>query len=360
MQPRVHRPEQHVAGLGALAQPVDVVEQPADLRSGEVRRERQPAAVAEAVGALVAAELAHEMVRAHVLPVERVVHRHAGRPVPQHRRLALVGDPERDEVARAPAAAVASASPTTCCDVAPDLHRVVLDVPGPREDVVVLDLADGDDPRARASKTRQREEAVPWSTEATKRSLTGPSYHFWRHHGIAPRSRDTARAASRTNDTRSLRGAPSSHQPLDGAGDADRADGDAAAVDDRGGDRDLADDELLDVGGPAALDDLMQLRPRARPLGDRRRGEAAAARRRPARRPRSGWRRAGPCPWPWRAPAAARRPRAPGGCRRAGTRGARRAPASSCSVPIRTLSPLRAASESDQLSARVRSSLPSR
>ena len=32
----------------------------------------------------------------------------------------------------------------------------------------------------------------------------------------------------------------------------------------------------------------------------------------------------------------------------------------SCSVPMRTLSPLREASESDQLSARVRSSLPSR
>ena len=32
----------------------------------------------------------------------------------------------------------------------------------------------------------------------------------------------------------------------------------------------------------------------------------------------------------------------------------------SCKVPMRTLSPLRAASESDQFSARVRSSLPSR
>ncbi|PWS51960.1 hypothetical protein DLE01_08330, partial [Streptomyces sp. FT05W] len=41
--------QEDVAPLGALAQPFDVVEQPADLGAGEVRRERQAGLAAEAV-----------------------------------------------------------------------------------------------------------------------------------------------------------------------------------------------------------------------------------------------------------------------------------------------------------------------
>ena len=43
-QPAVHRAEQHLAPLGPLAQPVDVVEQPAQLRAGEVGGQRQSGA----------------------------------------------------------------------------------------------------------------------------------------------------------------------------------------------------------------------------------------------------------------------------------------------------------------------------
>ena len=54
--------------LGPLAQALDVVEQPADLRAGEVGRQRQAGLAAEAVLAAVAAELPAQRVGAGVLP----------------------------------------------------------------------------------------------------------------------------------------------------------------------------------------------------------------------------------------------------------------------------------------------------
>ena len=145
-EPRVHRPEQHLAALGALLQAGLRVQQPAQLRAGEVGRQRQAAAFAEAVLADVAAELAHELVGARVGPVDRVVHRLAGLALPQHRRLALVGDAERDEVGAVELRLVERVL-HDLADVAPDLVGVVLDPARARIELVVLLLGDGDDAR---------------------------------------------------------------------------------------------------------------------------------------------------------------------------------------------------------------------
>ena len=88
-----------------------------------------------------------EVVGAHVLPGERVVDGRAGRAVPQHGRLALVRDPEPDEVADAELGGGERVADDVL-DVVPDLLRVVLDVARAREDRAVLDLADGDDAAA--------------------------------------------------------------------------------------------------------------------------------------------------------------------------------------------------------------------
>ena len=82
--------------------------------------------------------------------------------------------------------ALASAPATTACDVGPDLLGVVLDPAGPREDLPVLLLGDGDDARRPRRTAMQREEVVPWSMAATKRAVMGSG----RNHGEArPRKR---------------------------------------------------------------------------------------------------------------------------------------------------------------------------
>ena len=96
--PGVHVAEHQVAGLGLLARAVDVVEDPADLRPREVRRQRQADRRAEPVLTAVGGQLVDELVGARVLPDDRVHHRLAGVAVPHDRGLALVGDAERGDV----------------------------------------------------------------------------------------------------------------------------------------------------------------------------------------------------------------------------------------------------------------------
>ena len=95
--PRVHVAEDQISGVGALARAVDVLEDPAHLRTREVGRDRKPVLLTEAILAAVRGELVEDLVRAGVLPHDRVVDRLAGVAVPHHRGLALVGDPERGD-----------------------------------------------------------------------------------------------------------------------------------------------------------------------------------------------------------------------------------------------------------------------
>ena len=142
--PGVHGAEEDVAGLGALAQALDVVEQPAGLGTGEVGGQRQARLAAEAVLADVAAELLAEGVGAGVLPDDGVVDGLTGVLVPQQRRLALVGDADGLDVV-AGDAGLRDGPGDDLLDVGPDLGGVVLDPARLREDLLVLLLVDGDD-----------------------------------------------------------------------------------------------------------------------------------------------------------------------------------------------------------------------
>ena len=94
---RVRRAEEQLAALGALPGAIDVRQDPGDLARREVGRERQASAVLEPVGIAVG-DAVDDVLRAGVLPDDRVVHRLAGRPVPDDRRLALVRDAHGGDV----------------------------------------------------------------------------------------------------------------------------------------------------------------------------------------------------------------------------------------------------------------------
>ena len=100
--------------------------------------------LAEAVLPAVARVRGDEVGRPRVLPDERVVQRRTGVAVPEHRRLALIGDADGRELAGADAAARERLADHGL-RVAPDLRGVVLDPAGFRIDLLVLALRDGDD-----------------------------------------------------------------------------------------------------------------------------------------------------------------------------------------------------------------------
>ncbi len=144
-EPAVHGSEQQVTLLGSLPQPGSAVEQPAHFRSGEIRGERQAAPVAEAVLAKLGTELAAERVGARVLPDDGVVHGLAGMRVPHHGGLTLVGDTNGNQVAHVETSGFEGAM-HDFDHVAQDLAWVVLDPPRPWKYLLVLLLAQRDDP----------------------------------------------------------------------------------------------------------------------------------------------------------------------------------------------------------------------
>src|SRR5690606_11238274 len=127
--PGVGRAEHQVAGIRLLPCTGDVLEDPRDLRAGEVRRQRQADYGGEAVDAAVGGEAVDDLLGAGVLPDDRVVHRVAGAAVPDHRGLALVGDAHRGDV-MAGEVGTGQSQTYDLLHVAPDLRRVVLDPPG--------------------------------------------------------------------------------------------------------------------------------------------------------------------------------------------------------------------------------------
>ena len=96
-QEAVDGPGGQLAGLGPLPGAGDVVEQPGDLGGREVRVEHQAGPLGDP-GAAVAVPLA-EVGRPAVLPDDRRADRLAGLPVPDDRRLALIGQADgRDPI----------------------------------------------------------------------------------------------------------------------------------------------------------------------------------------------------------------------------------------------------------------------
>ena len=144
-QPRVDRAERELAGLGARARAVDVVENPGELRAREVRVEHQTGALAEQrLGALRSQAIA-DVRRAPILPDDGVGDGLAGLAIPHDRGLALVGDADRGDVARTHARAGQHLHGDAGLR-RPDLQRVVLDPAWLRKDLSELALRDSLDP----------------------------------------------------------------------------------------------------------------------------------------------------------------------------------------------------------------------
>ena len=142
--PGVHGPEQQFTAVGSFADPVDVVQEPADLGAGEVGGQRQAALGTEPVLALVTTEFAHEVVGAGVLPDDGVVDRLSGLLVPQQGGLALVGDADGGDLVGGDVAFL-QGFPHDGLDVGPDLLGVVFHPARFGEDLTVLTLVYRDD-----------------------------------------------------------------------------------------------------------------------------------------------------------------------------------------------------------------------
>ena len=100
-EPGIDGTAEELAVLGASLRTLNLVEDPADLRAGEIRVDHETGAVAEeSFEALRAKPLADRSARA-TLPNDRRMYRAAGVALPHDRRLSLVGDPDRGEVATA-------------------------------------------------------------------------------------------------------------------------------------------------------------------------------------------------------------------------------------------------------------------
>src|SRR5262249_20596233 len=97
-QPGIHRAEEDLTRLGAATYSRIGVEEPADLRAGEVCGEREPGSATEPILPLLAGEIGDQTVGARVLPHDCVADGLARATIPQNSRLALVGDPDRGQV----------------------------------------------------------------------------------------------------------------------------------------------------------------------------------------------------------------------------------------------------------------------
>jgi hypothetical protein len=141
--PAVDGAEAEFARVRLLACAVDVVEDPSDLRPREIRGQRQAGALPVPAGPLVAAEFRAQCVGARVLPDDRVVHGFSGVPVPHHRRLALIGDADRGDVAFGEIG-FRERGRHHLAGVDPQLHRVVFHPACARKELVVFLLGDTD------------------------------------------------------------------------------------------------------------------------------------------------------------------------------------------------------------------------
>ena len=262
-QPALDGAEEDVAALGALAQAGRAVEQPADARA---RRSTSPAAgrTAAGRGRRRARGRAVRAWRRCGCPARRSPARPgcrcAGPTAPWSRAgwRSRARRPARRWRRRRPAPAGRSGrgsarSRSASCSTQPGRGKCCW-----------CSRCTTETSRPRASNRMHRVEVVPWSIDITYR-WTMDHLH---HHRDAPRSRDTARAASRTwPSSFGCRAAVVLADALHRAGHADRADHDAAVAADRRRDAGLAGDHLAVLQRPARF---AYLRTRAldRGLGD--------------------------------------------------------------------------------------------
>ena len=103
-EPRVHVAEQQLTALGTLARTGNVIEDPLDLRAGEIGIDEQASLFFHIRPEAIRSELVADGRRASALPDDRVINRLAGILVPDDRRLALVRDADAGDVRRRQAA----------------------------------------------------------------------------------------------------------------------------------------------------------------------------------------------------------------------------------------------------------------
>ena len=92
--------EGQISAFRFSARAGNIVEDPGDLRRREIGIEQQAGALGHERLASALLEFGAKRRGATILPDDRIVDRPAGRPAPDQRRFALVGDPEPGERAR--------------------------------------------------------------------------------------------------------------------------------------------------------------------------------------------------------------------------------------------------------------------
>ena len=141
--PAVHRAEQQIPAFGRRPQRRVAVQHPAQLRR---RRSRWPSAIrcapARRRGRSRPAIAVEQAAGPGVLPDDGPADRNAGVPVPDHRRLALVGHAERRPPAPASDAGIGECLRHDLPDDGPDLGGVVLHPAGPGKVLMMLPLGD--------------------------------------------------------------------------------------------------------------------------------------------------------------------------------------------------------------------------
>ena len=125
-EPRVHIAEQQVAALGALSCTRDIVQDPLDLRAGEISIDEQPGLLLHVITESVRHQLVADGRRAAALPDDCIIDRSAGVLVPDDGRLALVRDADAGDVRRRQAALFKCLAHGEQLALEDD-HRVMLD-----------------------------------------------------------------------------------------------------------------------------------------------------------------------------------------------------------------------------------------
>ncbi len=142
-QPGVDVAEERIAALGRLACAGDIIENPSNLRPGEVRCQWKTHFLTETVLAPVLRESVTDLFCARVLPDDGVVVRFASLSIPDDRGLTLVGDPHPSEIAGPHVRCSHSSTDDLFCSL-PNLKRIVLDPSRLRVDLFVFLLCHTD------------------------------------------------------------------------------------------------------------------------------------------------------------------------------------------------------------------------
>ena len=126
-QIRIDRAECQLTARGPFANVRRAIQQPGEFCAGEIRIEQKPGLPRE-LGFMAGGLQARTKIRrAPVLPDDGAMHRAAAGAVPQQRGLALVGDADGDDVARAGAGLLHGAA-ATFDRRRPQIFRLVLDL----------------------------------------------------------------------------------------------------------------------------------------------------------------------------------------------------------------------------------------